>query len=413
MDLPAHVSAREGLLARLQAVLGADNRRKPGMLQSKRWARAAVLMAVAALTVLLAACGSSSGSNSTQSAADKQSGGAASQVAAAQGFIARFASPPTTIPVTTPVLKAPTPGRTVVYLQCSEPQCVQIGDGEASAAAAVGWQFKRINFDLTNAATLVAGMKQALQYNPVAVTVTSVPYALWASEVPAYTAAHVPIVTQYTGDVPSNPTIIANIGGNNDLKLHADLMANWFIADSHATGKARFYTVPDFPGLVQVTTEFQAAVKAGCAACSVQLINGTPTQVASSGVNAAIVAALRRDSSFNYLIMADYPLTSGIPTALKAAGISGVKIAGIYATAADGTLIKQGQEQAGTPSPVNIPSWLAVDAMIRYSEGMPNTDSASQLPIQLLTPSTVGTPTNSYDFPGDYQEQFKKLWKVG
>jgi ribose transport system substrate-binding protein len=391
------------------------------MLHSKRWARAAVLMAATALTLLVAACGSSrmsgssgsSGSDSTQSAASKQSGSTASQVAAAQAYIARFASPPTNIPVTTPVLKPPTPGRTVVYLQCGAPQCVQIGDGEASAAAAVGWNFKRINFDLANAATLVAAMKQALQYDPVAVTVTSVPYALWASEVPAYTAAHVPIVTQYAGDVPSNPTIIANIAGNNNLKVHADLMANWFIADSRGTGKALFYTVPDFPGLVQVQTEFQAVVKANCTACSVQLINGTPTQVASSGVNAAIVAALRRNSSSNYLIMADFPLTTGIPAALKAAGISGVKIAGMYATAADGTLIKQGQEQAGTPSPVNIPSWLAVDAMIRYSEGMPNSDSASQLPLQLLTPSTVGTPTDSYDFPSDYQAQFKKLWKVG
>jgi ribose transport system substrate-binding protein len=378
------------------------------MLHSKRWARAAVLMAATALTLLVAACGSSGTSGSSN-----QSGSTASEVAAAQAYIARYASPPANIPVSTPVLRAPTPGRTVVYLQCDQPQCAQIGDGEASAAAAVGWKFKRINFNLANAATLIAAMKQALQYHPVAVTVTSVPYALWASEVPAYTAAHVPIVTQYVGDVPSNPTIIASIGGNNDLKVHADLMANWFIADSHATGKALFYTVPDFPGLVQVTTEFQAAVKAGCTACSVQLINGTPTQVASSGVNAAIVAALRRDSSSNHLIMADYPLTSGIPSALKAAGISGIKIGGLYAAAADETLIKQGQEEAGTAQPVNIPSWLAVDAMIRYSEGMSDTDSAGPLPTQLFTKSNIGTPTNSYDFPADYQQKFKKLWKVG
>jgi ribose transport system substrate-binding protein len=415
MNLPTYVSSPRTLSARLLAVLGAGHESRQATL---RWRRAAALVVATALPVVVAACGSngtsgSSSSDSTQSASGNQTGATASQVAKAKAYIARYASPPTNVTVTTPVLKHPTPGRTVVYLQCAGPQCAEAGDAMANAAAAVGWQFKRIDFDTTNPATLIAAMKKALQYNPVGVAFQAVPYALWASQVPAYTAAHVALVPSYVGATPSNPIIAANIGGNNVIEANADLIANWFIADSHGTGKALLYSVPDFPALLQVQTDFLAAVKAGCTGCSVQLVNGTPTQVAAGGVNAAIVAALRRDSSLQYMIMSDYPLTVGLPAALKAAGISGIKIGGIYAGAADQTLIKQGQEAAGTPQPENIPGWLTIDAMIRYSEGMSNNDGDDILPLQLLTPSTVGEPTNSYDFPANYQQLFKRLWLAG
>src|SRR5205823_4235078 len=139
-----------------------------------------------------------------------------------------------------------------------------------------------------------------------------VPYALWSSMVPKFKAAHVALVPSYVGETPEDPTIAANIGGNSTIKQNAEIIANWFIADSQAAGKAAFYSVPDFPALLEVQTDLLAAIKSGCTACSVTVIKGTPQQVGAGGVNKAIVAGLRRDSSLKYLLVSDYPLTTGI-----------------------------------------------------------------------------------------------------
>jgi ribose transport system substrate-binding protein len=332
---------------------------------------------------------------------------------AAQQFLDAYRAAPTSLQVTAPVSSRPTAGRTVVYLQCDAAQCKETADAMGQAAAAAGWQLNVLDFQTANPATLIAAMKQALQYHPVGVAFQAVPYAAWASEVPAYDAAHVAIVPAYVGQTSSDPAIVANIGGPADITLAAKIIANWFIVDSNARGKALLYSVPDFPALAEYQAAFTAAVKAGCTDCSVKVVTQTVAQVLAGGENAAVVAALRRDPSLKCVVMGDYPLTVGLPNALKAAGISGVRIAGSYAGQADQALIKQGLESAGTPQPLNIGAWLTVDALIRHTEGLPIAVGDGGLVTQLLTPSSVAAPADSYNYPADYEQQFKRLWLVG
>jgi ribose transport system substrate-binding protein len=382
------------------------------------------LAASAAVGVLLTACSSSAthqtgagtGASPLSAAA---AGGSASGtstnavVANADAFLSHYRAAPTGLSVTTPVSSPPAAGKTVVYLQCDAAQCKETADAFALAVKAAGWTLKVLDFQTANPATLVAAMKQALQYHPVGVAFQAVPYAAWASEVPAYEAAHVAIVPAYVGATPLNSALVANIGGPADITLAAKIIANWFIGDSGGDGKALLYSVPDFPALAEYQQAFTQAVSAGCPDCSVKVVTQTVAQVLSGGENAAVVAALQRDPSLTYVVMGDYPLTVGLPAALKAAGISGKKIAGSYAGNADETLIKQGAEAAGTPQPLNIGAWLTVDALIRHSESLPIAVGDGGLVTQLLTPSTVTDPSDSYDYPTDYQQLFKKLWDLG
>ncbi len=58
-------------------------------------------------------------------------------------------------------------------------------------------------------------------------------------------------------------------------------------------------------------------------------------------------------------------------------------------------------------------AWKAVDVALRYAQGMSVEPGDGALPLQLLTKETVGSPQDSIDRPEDYEQQFKKLWKVG
>jgi ribose transport system substrate-binding protein len=334
-------------------------------------------------------------------------------VARAQAVIQPYLSPPRRLTLTTPVTSRPPAGKTLVWLQCETPQCKEISTALGSAVAAVDWNLRVVDYQSANPATLIAGMQQALQYRPVAVVLNGSPYAVWKGEVPAYAKAGVPLIVGSVGPVPINRTIVANIVGPPDISLAARILADWFIASSAAQGKALLYSVPDFPAIALIQTVFQQAVAQDCSGCSVTLLSQTIPQVASGELNPAVVSALQRSPAIRYVILPDYPLTSGLPEALSAAGIRGIKIAGIYAGRTDQELIRQGQEAAGTPQEINLSSWLTVDAAIRHLEGMPIAPGDGGLPEQLLTQSTVGTPSDTYNYPANYQQLFRHLWRVG
>jgi ribose transport system substrate-binding protein len=47
------------------------------------------------------------------------------------------------------------------------------------------------------------------------------------------------------------------------------------------------------------------------------------------------------------------------------------------------------------------------------AEKLPIPSNEGQLPVGLLTTQSPGTPSNSYNEPADYVQQFEKLWKIG
>lgn len=379
--------------------------------------RTRLLTAGAAVLVcgLLGGCSSGHGTTSTSSASAQATtaGGAGSTPAsAARAFIARYASPPTALNITTPVRTRPPAGKTIVWLQCETPQCSEITASLRSAASAVGWSVDAIDYQSSDPATMIAAMQQALQVKPVAVLLNGAPYALWKGEVPAYQKAGVPLIVGSVGPVPLNKTIIANIVGPPDFELAARIIANWFIADSGGAGHALLYSVPDFPAIAALQSDIQQTVKSDCPQCSVTVLAQTIPQLEAGDVNSGIVSALQKDPAIKYVIMPDYPLTVGLPSALSAAGLSGIKIGGIYAGQADQALIKEGYEAAGTPQEINMSSWMSIDAAIRHLEGLPIPVGDGGLPEELLTKANIGTPSDTYNYPADYQSLFKRLWRV-
>lgn len=378
----------------------------------------AVVAAAVALALLGAACSSSSSTppaSSSSSSSGSTSAGTSAQVSAAQQYVAKAQQAPTTIGVTTPLKTAPPKGKTFVWMQCDVSQCPVITPSIAAATAAIGWNLKVISYQSANPATLVAGMKQALQYKPVAVALSGLPEAVWATEIPAYKAAGVPIIVAYVGPQQISFPVIANIGGPPDISQNGRFIANWFIANSNGKGRALLYNVNDFPILKTFSDTVQSTVSSGCSGCTIVNLNGTIPQISSGQSVPAIVAALQKDPSIKYVITCDGPFIDGLPSALAAAGLAGkIKVAGQSGDVENLTDVKAGTEAAFTGLALHYSGWLMVDAALRHLEGIafdPNGDGG--LPKQLLTTSVSFTASTSYDEPSNYPEQFKKLWLVG
>lgn len=379
------------------------------------------LASAAAFTACSSSGGKGSGSGSSSSVSAGQTaggggGGGSSEVSAAQKIVAQFSTAPTTIPLTTPLKAMPAPGKTVVWMQCKLPQCLQIGDGIRPAAAALGWNLKTISYDSANPANLVSGMQQALQYKPAAVINSGLPEATWASVLPAYRSAQVPIVTSDIGPQGVAFPVIANIYGDKDTQNQGQAVAAWFTADSQAKGKALLVDVPSFPVLHAFSQAFKDNVSKGCSGCSVTSLSASIPDVQGGKLNGEITAALRKDPSLKYLIICDAAFIGALPPAMSAAGLSGIKIGGAWGDKVTEGFLKTGQTHALTSFATEYQGWQSIDAVARYLEGPAGSTlsdpSDGTLPIQLLTKDTIQTPSDSYNYPADFPAEFKKLWHV-
>ena len=380
--------------------------------QTRRITKAVLAVLVGAFLV---ACSSSSSSSGTAAGTDPSSQPADPGVAAARAFIAKYEQVPTSIGVNEPLTTRPVPGKTLVYLQCDVPQCALETPILAAATTAVGWKLKVLNYQSANPATFLSALNSALQYHPVATTFTAIaPYAVWSSIVPAYKAAGVAIIPLGGMDTPTNATIIRNVLGRPDIGLQAQVMADWFIADSGGHGKALFWTVPQAPAINYTQEVFSAEVAKNCPGCSVQLLKEALPDVAAGDAPADIATALRSNPSLQYVFLGNIVEATGLQAALKTAGVSGVKIAGFLGGATDQESVRSGAETAVTPLPLTVGAWQVVDGALRYAEGMPVPPVTA--PFQLLTTATMAatnvSASNAYPYPVNYEVLFKQLWKV-
>jgi ribose transport system substrate-binding protein len=372
---------------------------------------------VAVALLLVAACSSSGsatkgGTSASSGASSTTTSSGSGQVAAAQAATQQSEQQPTQIPLTTKLNSTPPSGKTFVFLQCELAQCKTFAEGVAAGAKALGWTLKVLSFQNSNPATLTAAMDQALQYHPVGVAFTGLPQAVWQSEVAKYKTANVPLIPAYSGEVNRDQTVIADIGAASE-PAYGKIIANWLIADSNGAGHALSFRADDFAPLKQFSDSFASTLKSGCDSCEVTDIRATIPQVESGQGTALIVSALQKDPSIKYVVACDAPFVDGLPAALKAVGLYGkVKIVGGGATSVEEKGLTTGDFTALTSLAQRYTGWLMVDAAARHIEGMEISPSDGGEPIQLLTKDNLQTPSDSYDYPSNYPDEFKALWGV-
>lgn len=375
--------------------------------------RALAVAGAALLALTLAAGCSSSGSASTSQAGSGAagSGNGAAGVAAAQTAVQTAKATPAKIDQTVALKSRPETGKTIVFIQCELAACADIGSGVKAGAEALGWNFKELNFKTSDPTTLISAMKQALQYKPYAVSFSGEAAPVWASEVPAYKSAGVYIVPVVIGPMTTSPTVPVNIG---DFTAGGVTLGNWFIGDSGGSGHALLVNVPTFPVLTEYVDGMKQAIGQNCPGCKTSSFDGTLSQIGSGQFVPAIVAKVKQDPSIGYVLCSDDIFISGLSSALKAAGLSKVKIAGGQPEPSDLQAIQAGSESAAALISNPILGWMVDDSLARLSEGMTVSEGDGGAPQQLLVKDNVtSTDLNTYVTPTDYPAQFKTLWQVG
>ncbi|MBL7497769.1 substrate-binding domain-containing protein [Frankia sp. CN7] len=367
--------------------------------------------AVAGAVLATAACGDADSSTGAQPAGGSAASAPAA-VASAQAVVDQLLKPPTSLGVTESLKQAPA-GGTFVYLACELALCQILNKNMNAAADAAGLEYKSIPIKSADPATLIAGMQQALALRPapIGVSFAGLPEAVWSGQVPAFEAAGVPLIPVGVGETSDSPVIPAgSLNGPADITAQAKAIASFLVTDSGGQGKALVLNVPDIGAFKQFTGDFSTQVTSACPGCAVKQVDVTLAQTATNGVVPAVVAALQRDPSIDYVVTVEGEWTRGVVPAAKAAGRSDIKVIGINPTIVDLQAILAGTETAFVNIPLKITSWKAVDVALRYAQGMPIADGGGPTPYQLLTKETIRTPEDSVDVPSDYAAQFRKLW---
>lgn len=355
----------------------------------------------------------------TSSAAGSPAPGA-SQDSGLQRQVHQSLQPTTTLRQTVPLKSKPPHGKTVDFVGGTLPSNLAVYNGVKAADSAIGWNTKIIpGYNENNPSTLITALDNALAGRPVAVVMTAaLPESVWRSELPKYSAAGVALVPMYSGPLsPPTSTMLANLGSPDDVKVMGETVGRWIAADASSGGgkKILMFNMPAFQITASADAGMKAMVTQYCPTCSVTEVDGTLAEMTAGTIGQPIVSALQR-GQYDYFFSPLGEVTDSLPSALRTAGISDIKIASVGCDTTNESNILAGSETACVGYPYVVSGWLAVDTVLRSLEHMTIPQSDGGLPLPLLMAkqnSAAWKPAVTTDEPADYPALFKRLWLVG
>ena len=386
----------------------AETRRRASL----RWRRAGVLLAVAA-ALSLAACSSSSSTSSGSTSATSGSGSglsAADQagLTKAEALVAAQTVRPTSITDTVKVTKPIPSGLTIDFVPCGSPECLLEGAIVKQAASLVGWKTDVLTNDGTPQGDKAA-FAQVVRNKAAAVLYTAIPASTFASDVPAMKANGTFVSTCCVTDAVGPSTGIGyEIDGPSQVGPVGGSQAAWIAADSKDKADSVFVNIPAFSILATQATDFMSGMKTYCPTCKTSEINIALANLASAPDT--IVSYLRANPSVNYVVASTDAITLGLPEALKAAGLTNVKIVGQGATPTNIQYLHSGEEAADAAFPYYEVMYAMVNSAIQDKAGMPVAASVAP-PKWLLTPTNApNTTAQVFPVVTSYESQYEALW---
>ncbi|KHL02471.1 substrate-binding domain-containing protein [Sinomonas humi] len=376
--------------------------------------RGAQILAIAGVLLMASTavgCSSvSDGANAGQGKTDQAVIDAAAQALKAASTNA------TTLPQTKP-LSGSVAGKKIVYLEAGFQTANLIGDRLVQAAGLLGMHVQRINIGLTPD-TVAQGASEAVRLKPDAVMIVGFGPEFYQEQAKALTAAGIPIVglgyygcdtvrIKCTGNqVP----VLANTFGPPEGDAAGKLMASKVIVDSKGAATVAYFGAPDLTMDQAVRGGFKSTI-GKCAGCTVDYVD-IQAQSIGTDLPSQIVSYLQSHPKTKWIAAQYGDLLIGVPEALKAAGISGVRIVSQSDSAAQFE-----DMEAGGPIVMDVPAaygylaYESADIIARALLKQPIDPKTIPQPERVLTKGDVDLSDAGY-YPGvvGYQDLFKKLW---
>jgi hypothetical protein len=377
--------------------------------------RAVTLMSVVLISTTamsLAACSSSSAGGTKPSGSSTESAG----LKAAKAFVAEYDKVPTDIGVSQPLggNVASLRGKTIVWMEPGVPVGAAQAPPMKAAATALGMNFKTINLGATPD-TVTAGFNALISMNPLPAAVLTSGYdtTMYSAQLKVLEAHKIPLVAWGVSETTGEDDIVANLIPAQDQALHGETLADWAIADSEGKGSVVFFKDPDFNFFQPFVAAYQKAFSDNCPACAMAMQNVDTTAIGTT-MPSIVVSYLQAHPQTKYVEMEFGDMMIGVPAALKAAGITGVKTSETSGFTTNFQYIDADEQTMDVGLPLGLLAWKGVDTAARAILGESVApDLANTLPQQILTKADLTWNINQ-PWPGvpNYQAQFEKLWGV-
>jgi ribose transport system substrate-binding protein len=214
-------------------------------------------------------------------------------------------------------------------------------------------------------------------------------------------AKHIPVGAYAIPDDPSNDSLVTvtqtpNTGVNDVTGYVVD----WMIQDANGPVNAVVFAAPALPILKAETEGFKANFASKCPTSAGCKVDESDLALAGIGTTmpGAIVSYLQAHPSVKYAFVDFGDMLIGVPAAIKAAGISGVKFVSLSANADDVANLKAGTESANFAFPFSLLQHVVLDSFARALLGKSTAASKGwKFPTELMTPDNI----NSGDFNPD------------
>jgi ribose transport system substrate-binding protein len=383
-----------------------------------------LIMTMIAIPLILGvsvACssGGGSGASASSSASTANAAGTDSGVSAAKAEVAGLAQPIKITYAPGPLPGNPA-GKTIDIVTNSTPTGMHGSALFAQAAHLIGIKTQVVV--VGNSAEQIADafnniVSQAQSKAIQGIIAGGISPTAWQQQFNELTAMNIPIVLYANTYKPewNTKSVISIESEKTGVSAAAADVADWVTADSDGKANAVLFNVPGQPILQSVDTAINARFEQICPTCTLATVNVDVTSIGTT-LPGQVVSYLQGHPSTKYVLVEFGDMTTGIPQAINAAGITGVKIATTTAAATDLTYIKAGEEAVNFSYPLKYISYVGVDAIAR---GMLTGDMSYagkwMMPVQLLDQADADSPDFNSDGtsnPPGLDAYFEKLWNA-
>jgi ribose transport system substrate-binding protein len=239
--------------------------------------------------------------------------------------------------------------------------------------------------------------------------------SLWQPQFDKLAARGVPIVL---GAITDNPAWMGKsvnvLSADRVVKTISQDAADWMVADSNGVGSAVVFTVPIQATLAKIANAYKDEVRTTCPGCKVDEVDVQSFASIGKDLPGTVVSYLQAHPDVKYVFMAFGDMMVGVPDALRAVGLKGIKLSSQSAGATNVQYLRDGTEAADFAYTHPLVDHVAMDALARGMLGgsMKAADDW-MMPVQLLTPANIGSaavnPDGSIAVQG-LDAFFNKLW---
>jgi ribose transport system substrate-binding protein len=370
---------------------------------------AALLAASAGLTSCSDSQTDDPGSDTSEAAATV---GTDYDLAAVTAEVDTFTTRPTSIGVDAPLVGAIPADKTIAYIQCGAPACVESGDFLESATDAVGWKLERIDAGVT-AESVKAAWQQAVETTPDGVVASGFPRVLFDPELAQLADMGIPVINQITADEPGNGLSLV-LAGTADQEKAGKRIADYMLAQNNGDAfPVLSVTTSAYASLLNTQKGMEAEFKKVCPDCKVDGLDVPVTSIGGD-LPTRITSYLSSHPDVKWVWNGFSDMSSGLPAALKAANLNDVKVVSYDSSPTIQSYLDQGQAVVAIDAyPAPEMMWRSIDYFIRTMNGEDTSpDEALTLPEWIVTQDTLPSASEPFPLVEDYQEQFKALWNL-